>query len=102
MNILLKSVRKTLREAQILIDRTNFSLAAILMLAALSDGNEHRVGALAEAAGVTQQAVGKKLALFNRRGLIKMRVDPEDHRAMLSKLTPDGKRAVTQIQEAWK
>ncbi len=49
-----------------------------------------RVGALAEAAGMTQQSMGELIGQLERAGLVRRRVDPTDRRARLVECTEAG------------
>ncbi|MBF6216029.1 MarR family transcriptional regulator [Nocardia puris] len=53
-----------------------------------------RVTALADAAGMTQQAMGELITHLERRGYVERRVDPSDKRARLVMTTESGRAAV--------
>ena len=49
-----------------------------------------RVGALAELAGVTKQAISQQLAYLEHHGYVQLEVDPTDSRAKRARLTSRG------------
>lgn len=53
-----------------------------------------RVGALAEAAGMTQQSMGELIGQLERVGLVRRQVDPADRRARLVVCTDAGAAAL--------
>ncbi|UGT61680.1 MarR family winged helix-turn-helix transcriptional regulator [Nocardia asteroides] len=53
-----------------------------------------RIGALAEAAGMTQQSMGELVGHLERAGLLRREVDPADRRARLAVPTEAGRAAL--------
>ena len=65
------------------------SFARIL---ALTPAGGARPTELAEAAGISKQAVGQRLQVLVERGWMVLDRDPSDHRARVARRTPDGDR----------
>jgi DNA-binding MarR family transcriptional regulator len=59
----------------------------------LHSSNAVRVGALAEMAGVTKQAISQQVAHLQNRGYVLVEADPEDNRAKRVRLTEKGLRS---------
>ncbi len=99
---ILATIDKTLAEAQLVCQRTGYSLSCVRILIALYREAPLRVTELAARANVTQQAVGKILRALEYEGLLKQTVDASDRRAILIDLTYKGTNTLTKIARVWK
>ena len=78
--------------------RLRFNPLDFHVLNALRDGGDARPTALAEALGVAKTTLGSALARLEAGGLTERRADPDDSRARLACLTPEGRAVVAAIR----
>ena len=101
MSIYLNSIDKVLSEAQVVTQRSGYSVAGCRILIALHRGAPLRVTEIAKRVGITQQAVGKHLRELSSKGFCVINVDAEDGRARLVDLTRNGTKAVAKLERVW-
>jgi DNA-binding MarR family transcriptional regulator len=70
------------------------------VLLALRD-RPRNIGEVGELLGVTKQAAAKVVASLVAEGLVERREDPDDRRAALLGLTPDGRRFLADAEAAY-
>jgi DNA-binding MarR family transcriptional regulator len=101
-NQILKSIDKTLGDAQAICSRTGYSAGALRILYTLRSYTVMRVTEIAESVGITQQAVGKTLTSLHALELLTISVDQTDARARLVRITPKGITALETISKEWR
>lgn len=60
------------------------------------------IGAIAEAAGITQPAATQTIALMIKDGLISSESGARDGRQKMIRLTPQGRALIPQLEQCWK
>ena len=101
-SMILNSIDKVLGEAQLVSQRSGYSVAGCRILIALHMGAPLRVSEIADAVGITQQAVGKHLRELSSKGFCVINRDAEDGRARLVDLTRNGIKAVAKLEKVWR
>ncbi|MXM68695.1 MarR family transcriptional regulator [Streptomyces sp. HUCO-GS316] len=95
MQLLTRAERLAARRLQAALDGEGCSLDAWRVLALLSDGEGHRMTAVAEAAFLPPPTLTKLVDHLVDHNLVHRRIDPLDRRRVLAHLTPRG-------QEYWR
>lgn len=105
VQLLTRAERLVARRLQTVLDEEGCSLDAWRVLALLSDGEGHRMSAVAEAAFLPPPTLTKLVDHLVDQNLVHRRVDPLDRRRILAHLTPRGRdhwrRVDRAVRAAW-
>ena len=82
------------------VQRHELSRTAASVLASLRDGGPQRITALAASEAVAQPTMTTLVGRLERDGLVARGGDPDDARAVLVSLTPEGLIRLKRIREA--
>jgi len=82
------------------VQRHELSRTAASVLASLRDGGPQRITALAASEAVAQPTMTTLVGRLERDGLVARGGDPDDARAVLVSLTPEGLMRLKRIREA--
>jgi len=74
-------------------------LGSAMMLGYVESVGEIRCSALAEHMGLDTSVVSRQLSLLEAMGMISRRPDPQDGRAWLSQVTPEGSRVLIEMRD---
>ncbi len=91
-----KSHETLCRQAGVDLDRSG----AALLYKLFAEGEDVRLGELAERLGVDSPAVTRKVQQLERTGLVSRGPDPSDARASRVRLAPPGRRAIEKLLRA--
>lgn len=75
--------------------------AAYPVLRGISEKKSVRLSDLAQVLGVEASTVSRQVTALERSRLVHRTADPSDRRASTLALTPDGRRALKRLRQAW-
>ncbi len=75
-------------------DRRRIDLVDVEILRLIHGRRDARASFVAEEFGVTRTSISRRVALLTQEGLIDQQSDPQDGRAVLLELTPDGRQTL--------